>query len=115
MKKLLAILVLGLLWSGNTHANHTKTLETVLSNPKCNGLKLRLTHYSYDKYIIFVQNPTKVSMKINFVKFLTKDDDIISTVYVKKFFPPFHKGSIEITRSQIMHEYVKKISIGCDT
>ena len=113
MKKLSLYLFLGLLLSGNAYAEHSLSLESVLPNPKCDGVKLSLWHYR-DTYTVYVKNPTKVTIKINFVKFLTRDDDIITTVKVSKVYSPFHKGKIEIKRPNIMHELVKKISIDCD-
>ena len=114
MKKLLGIVFLGLLLSANSYAGHSKTLEMVLPNPKCDGLELRLWHDAGGKYIIYVKNPTKVSVKIHSIKFLTKDDDIITKSGVLKYFAPFHLGKIVIIKSNIMHELVKKMSIGCD-
>ena len=113
MKKLLGIVFMGLLLSGGAYADHSLSLESVLSNPKCDGVTLSLWHYK-DKYTVYVKNPTKVTIKFNSVKFLTKDDDIITTVKVLRIYPPFHKGKIVIEKPNIIHELVKKISIVCD-
>ena len=70
MKKLLGIVFMGLLLSGSAYADHSLSLESVLPNPKCDGLELRLWHDAGGKYIIYVKNPTKVSVKIHSIKFL---------------------------------------------
>ena len=114
MKKLLGIVVLGLLLSSNAYAQHSENIDLILPQLKCYGVKLKVVHAG-DHYYLYIKNPTKNKIKINSIKFLTKDDDIITTLKVERNILPFHKTHFSIKQSNMMHEFLQKIFFGCDT
>ncbi len=114
MKKLLGIVVLGLLLSSNAYAQHSENIDLILPQLKCSGVKLRVLHYAHT-YQLYIENPTKNKIKINSIKFLTKDDDIMITLKVERNILPFHKTRFSIKQSNMMHEFLQKIFFGCDT
>ena len=66
-------------------------------------------------YYLYIKNPTKKKIKTNSIKFLTKDDDIMTTLKVERNILPFHKTHFSIKQSNMMHEFLQKIVFGCDT
>ena len=114
MNKFLGIVVLGLLLSNNAYAAHSENIDLILPQLKCSGVKLRVLHYGHT-YQLYIENPTKKKIKINSIKFLTKNDDIMTTLKVERNILPFHKTSFSIKQSNMMHEFLQKIVFGCDT
>ena len=114
MKKLLAIVVLGLLLSNNAYAAHSEKIDLNTLQLKCDGIKLKVVHVGAN-YYLYIKNPTKKKIKINSIKFLTKNDDIMTTLKVERNILPFHKTKFSIKQSNMMHEFLQKIFFGCDT
>ena len=114
MKKLLGILVLGLLLSSNAYAQHSENIDLILPQLKCSGVKLGVLHYAHT-YQLYIENPTKKKIKINSIKFFTKNYDIMTTAKVTKVILPFHKTNFFLKKSNLMHEFLQKIVFGCDT
>ena len=101
MKNLLGILVLGLLLSGNAYAQHSENIDLILPQLKCSEVKLSVLHYGHT-YQLYIENPTKKKIKINSIKFLTKNDDIITTLKVERNILPFHKTHFSIKQSNLI-------------
>ena len=114
MKKLLGIVVLGLLLSNNAYAAHSEKIDLNTLQLKCDGIELKVVHAG-DKYYFYIKNPTKKKIKINSIKFLTKNYDIMTTAKVTKVILPFHKTNFFLKKSNLMHEFLQKIVFGCDT
>ena len=114
MKKLLGIVVLGLLLSNNAYAAHSEKIDLNTLQLKCDGIKLKVVHVGAN-YYLYIKNPTKKKITINYIKFLTKDDDVMTTSKVTKVISPFHKDMFWLKKSKLMHQYLQKIIVGCDS
>ena len=114
MKKAIVIIVAGLLLSNNAYAAHSEKIDLITHQLKCDGIKLRVLHGG-DNYYFYIENPTKKKIKINSIKFLTKNDDIMTTLKVERNILPFHKTHFSIKQSNMMHKFLQKIVFGCDT
>ena len=107
-------MVLGLLLSNNAYAAHSEKIDLITHQLKCDGIKLKVVHAG-DKYYFYIKNPTKKKITINYIKFLTKDDDVMTTSKVTKVISPFHKDMFWLKKSKLMHQYLQKIIVGCDS
>ncbi len=102
------------MWCNVGFAAHSEKIDLIMPQPKCNGIELRVVHIK-ERYYLYIKNPTKKKIKINSIKFLTKDDDIMTTLKVERNILPFHKTHFSIKQSNMMHEFLQKIVFGCDT
>ena len=111
MKKLLGIVVLGLLLNSNSYAGHSKKI--LLTYPQCHEIELTVVHQK-DHYYFYIKNPTKNKIKIKGVTFFTKDEDVITRSLITKVILPFHKGMFWTKKSDMLHQYLDKILVVCN-
>ena len=114
MKKFLSIIVLSLLWCNNSNAGHSGKIDLIIPQPKCNGVELKV-HHNDDIYFFYIENPTNKKIIINYVTFFTKDEDVMTRSNVTKVILPFHKDRFWLKQSKLMHQYLQKILVGCDS
>jgi len=102
------------MWCNVGYAAHSEKIDLIMPQPKCNGIELRVVHIK-ERYYFYIKNPTKKKITINYIKFLTKDDDVMTTSKVTKVISPFHKDMFWLKKSKLMHQYLQKIIVGCDS
>ena len=109
MKKLLAIVVLGLLWSGNLFANDHFKIE--LEN--CGKMSSSGGYMYNDIYFISVENKSTSAYKITHVGFYTKDNQRMSLRNQNEILGSFQQTRLMIIQKKMIHSMLHKVVIMC--
>ena len=112
MKKLLGILVLGLLWCNVGFAEYSSKLENVELLTECTDLKIRKWRNG-DDYTFNFENYSGIDYEISHVTFATEGNDQMFVKWYKKRISSYHKARIVVRANNLLHKLVKKIHIGC--
>jgi hypothetical protein len=110
MKKLLAIVVLGLLCSGNLFANNHFKVE--LEN--CGKMSSSGASRAAAGYFIDVENRSTTAYKIIRVNFYTKDNQQMSSITKFEILGSFQQTSLFILQKKMIHSMLHKIIITCE-
>ena len=110
MKKLLAIVVLGLLWSENLFANQPFKVE--LEN--CGKITSSGGYRAANVYFIGVENRSTSSHKITHVGFYTKDNQRMSLRTQNEILGSFQQTQLMIIQTKMIHSMLHKVVIMCE-
>ena len=110
MKKLLVIVVLGLLLSGNAYANQHFKVE--LEN--CGKMTSSGGYRSADVYFIDATNKSTDSYKITHVGFYTKKNERMSLRSQHEILGSFQRTNLMIIQPKMIHNMLDKVVIMCE-
>ena len=114
MKKLLGIVVLGLLWCNVVFADYSdlKHLEMTISD-ECKVLSIG-KHRMNDYYNFHTENRSSKNFIITQIQLFTeKDEKMYSNTLINEQVRAFKKISFRIYAGDLIHDMVKKIFINC--
>ena len=113
MKKLLGILVLGLLWCSISFADTLKNVELHMA-PECGNIEVKKSRIG-DSYIFNISNLSNKMVEVDVVTFLTKDGDRILIEVLFSKIKPYHKKALTVSAPGLLHDFVKTIILNCNT
>ena len=110
MKKLLGIVVLGLLMSSNAYANQQFKVE--LKN--CGKMSSSGGYRAANVYFIDATNKSTASYKITHVAFYTKNNERMSLRPQHEILGSFQRTNLMITQPKMIHSMLDKVVIMCE-
>ena len=110
MKKTFLILFLSLLLNTESFANIDK-IKIELEG--CGKIKSTGRDRVKDYYYLYFENKSSTTYDITNVVFYTKDNQRMSSSIHLKTIKAFHKGSLRLKKSDMLHELVGLIYIYC--
>ena len=110
MKKLLGILVLGLLWCNVGFA------ATLFNNDECLKDLVIIIKHNKKEWGMFqtrIKNPSKNSIRIDRVEFLSADDEVIYEKRLYFVIKPYHQELFMLGDIKLMPESIKVKKFYC--
>ena len=113
MKKLLGIVVLGLLWCSILFADTLKNVELHIAS-ECGNIEVKKSRKG-DSYIFNISNLSNKMVEVDVVHFYTKDGDRIFIKVLFSHIKPYYKKALTVSAPGLLHDFVKTIILNCNT